>query len=66
MRLVSFGGERSEGVVRSLREGGFGFIRPFGGNEDVYFRIADTCSKSRSSIYIFLMMPLRVDRGACE
>ncbi|CAM9827159.1 unnamed protein product, partial [Laminaria digitata] len=43
VRLVSFGGERSEGVVRSLREGGFGFIRPLGGNEDVYFRIADTC-----------------------
>lgn len=40
---MRFGGERAEGVVRSIREGGFGFIRPLGGNEDVYFRVADTC-----------------------
>ncbi|CAM9108870.1 unnamed protein product [Scytosiphon promiscuus] len=43
VKLVSFGGERVEGVVKSLRDGGFGFIRPLGGTEDVYFRINDTC-----------------------
>ncbi|CAM9754667.1 unnamed protein product [Ectocarpus sp. 12 AP-2014] len=43
VKLVSFGGERVEGVVKNLRDGGFGFIRPFGGTEDVYFRISDTC-----------------------
>ncbi len=43
VKLVSFGGERVEGMVKSLREGGFGFIRPLGKTEDVYFRISDTC-----------------------
>eukprot|EP00752_Nemacystus_decipiens_P009418 g8421.t1 len=43
VKLVNFGGERVEGVVKSLRDGGFGFIRPLGGSEDVYFRIHDTC-----------------------
>lgn len=43
VKLVSFGGERVEGVVKNLRDGGFGFIRPLGGSEDVYFRISDTC-----------------------
>eukprot|EP00904_Undaria_pinnatifida_P012646 jgi/Undpi1/8511/HiC_scaffold_25.g10978.m1 len=50
VRLISFGGERSEGVVRSLRDGGFGFIRPLGGNEDVYFRIADTCNRAQAPV----------------
>lgn len=43
VKLVSFGGERVSGVVKSLRDGGFGFIRPLGGTEDVYFRVNDTC-----------------------
>lgn len=41
--LVSFGGERVSGIVRTLRDGGFGFIRPLGESEDVYFRLADIC-----------------------
>lgn len=43
VKLVGFGGARVSGVVKSLRDGGFGFIRPLGGTEDVYFRINDTC-----------------------
>lgn len=39
--LVSFGGERVSGIVRTLRDGGFGFIRPLGEGEDVYFRQSD-------------------------
>lgn len=39
--LVRFGGERVAGIVRTLRDGGFGFIRPLGEGEDVYFRLAD-------------------------
>lgn len=42
VRLVRFGGERAEGVVRSIRDG-FGFIRPLGWAEDIYFRVADIC-----------------------
>ena len=41
MRLVRFGGERVSGLVKTIRDGGFGFIRPLGENEDVYFRLAD-------------------------
>lgn len=41
MRLVTLGGAREEGIVRSIREGGFGFIRPLGGGDDLYFRVGD-------------------------
>lgn len=41
VRLVSFGGAREEGLVRNIREEGFGFIRPLSGGEDVYFRMGD-------------------------